>query len=265
MSPAPGGFSGIVEDALRDRWESLPMLATYAGVRGWDRTLGQCSLEFIAERLTVKKALLSRLSRAAPRGEGERLDRRVLTGHLRCQVAEIERWRRAEWDASLYPFNVVRSCHLLLTKDMPRAELLDALAGRLREAPSYLAQGLKNLTRPDSRHAELALSACASGIQFLSEAIAPLDPRGAALASRALSGYAAAVKAEVLPRSRRRYPAGRALFALKLREEHGLPFSPEELAEVGKKAVADTIVELKAVSPTWRADLEKIKKDAPDL
>lgn len=265
MSRASGGLSAIIEDALRDRWESLPMLATYAGVRGWDRTLGECSLEFVAERLKVKKALLSRLSRAAPRGEEERLDRRVLAGHLRCQVAEIERWRRAEWDASLYPFNVVRSCHLLLTKDMPRAELRDALAGRLREAPSYLAQGLKNLTRPDARHAELALSACASGIQFLGEAVAPLDPRGAELASRALSGYAAAVKSGVLPRSRRRYPAGRELFALKLREEHGLPYSPEELAEVGKKAVADAVAALKAISPSWRADLKKIKKDAPDL
>lgn len=258
-------LAGVVEDALRDRWESLPLLATFSGVRGWDATLGECSLDFVAERLRVKKALLARLDRVRPRTLDERLDARVLAGHLRCQAAEIERWRRVEWDASLYPFMVVRSCHILLVKDLPRAYLRDCLAARLRQAPVYLAQGLKNLSRPDRRHAELALAACASGVAFMEEAVAPLDPRGAALAARALAGYAAAVRADVLPRAGTRYPAGRALFALKLREEHGLPYSPEELAEVGRKAVADTTAELRRLSPDWRAELERIKKRAPGL
>ncbi len=258
-------FSALVDDALRDRWESLPMLATFSGVRGWDDALGGNSPEFVAERLKVKKSLLSRLARVKPRGVDEELDLRVLRGHLRVQVAEIEEWKRIEWDASLYPFGVVRSCHILLVKDLPRRYRLDSLAARLRQAPVYLAQGLKNLHRPDRLHAELALSACASGIQFMNEAVAPLDPRGAALAVRALSGYADMVRNTILPRSVRRYPIGRELFALKLREEHGLPYSPSELAEVGRQAVADTTAHLKAMSPTWRTDLEKIKRRAPTL
>lgn len=258
-------LAAIVDDALRDRWESLPLLATFSGVRGWDGTLGECSLDFVEERRRVKKALLARLARARPRGADERLDARVLAGHLRCQVAEIERWRRVEWDASLYPFNVARACHILLVKDLPRAYARDCLAARLREAPVYLAQGLSNLRRPDRRHAELALAACESGAGFLKDAVAPLDPRGAEIACRALAGYAAAVRSDVLPRSGRRYPLGRELFALKLREEHGLPWSPAELAEVGRRAVADAVAALRRLSPSWRADLARIKRRAPDL
>ncbi|MBI3564198.1 MAG: DUF885 domain-containing protein [Elusimicrobia bacterium] len=258
-------LSAVVADALRDRWESLPLLATFSGARGWDATLGENSLDFVAGRLKAKKELLSRLGRVRPRSLDERLDARVLAGHLRVQVAEIERWRRVEWDASLYPFMVVRSCHILLVKDLPREYRRDCLAARLRQAPVYLAQGLKNLRRPDRRHAELALAACESGIGFMREAVAPLDPRGSELAVRAFAGYAAAVRAEVLPRAVRRYPAGRDLFALKLLEEHGLPYSPEDLAEVGRKAVADTTAELRRLSPSWRADLERIKKRAPGL
>ncbi len=241
------------------------MLATFSGVKGWDATLGENSLDFVADRLRVKKSLLSRLARTPTRGIDEELDARVLRGHLRVQVAEIERWKRIEWDASLYPFNVVRSCHILLVKDLPREYMRDCLAARLRQAPFYLAQGLKNLRRPDRLHAELALSACASGIQFMNEAVSPLDPRGAGLAVQALSGFANAVRREVVPRSVRRYPINRELFALKLREEHGLPYSPSELAEAGRQAIADTTAQLKALSPSWRSDLEQIKRRAPTL
>lgn len=263
MNTARDRFSALVEDALRERWRSLPMLASFSGAPGWDDKLGECSLDAIADGLREKKRLLSRARALRPADEEQRLDLRVLAGHLRCQIAELEQWRRAEWDASLYPLTVVRSCHILtIREDLDAAYRRHCLASRLRQAPAFLAQGLRNLRRPDGLHVELALHACAGALAFLREAIERADPRGAELVSRALRGYAAAVR-ELRPQAGLRWPIGRELFELKLREEHGVAGGVDFLAESGRQAVADTLRSLEAISKNWRGELKKLKKDHP--
>ena len=121
-------FESVITAALADRWESLPLLGSWAGVEGWDHTLGRIDPEAVAERVKNKKSLLLRLGKIRPPGgPEEELDHKVLSGSLAVQIPEIERYRRLEWDAALCPLTVVRSLHILITRPLPSAYRRDAI------------------------------------------------------------------------------------------------------------------------------------------
>ncbi len=260
-------FSSVLRDVLEERWQGLPLLATYAGVPGRDHTLGDWSPEAMDSRLPEKRSLLRRVRRSSTR-PGEELDRRFIAGQLEVQCAELETWGRAGWDAALYPLNAVRSVHALMIRgfDRPRRR---AAASRLREFPRALRDGLANLRRADQRAARLALAACRSGMDFLRHAVKGFDAEGAAIAGRALEDYSAAIRREVLPKAGRRFPAGRELFELKVRREHGLPYRTRELIELGREWMARTREEMAVVASSidpasnWRSLLVKLRRDHP--
>ncbi len=262
-------LEAVISAALADRWESLPLLATWAGVEGWDHTLGRIDPEALAGRLEVKRSLARRLGKIRPRGLEEELDHKVLSGSLAVQIEEIERYRRLEWDAALCPLTAVRSLHILLTRPPPAAYRREMIRSRLAEVPRYLRQGLDNLRGPDQEALRVAASACASGVVFLKEAIWAMDPAGARRAAAAFEDYAQELRRGRGGSARKRFPIGRELFELKLRREHGLGFDSRELVAVGREAKEMTIKSLRALarrmdpSSDWRSLLMEAKKRIP--
>ncbi len=262
-------LESVITAALADRWESLPLLGSWAGVEGWDHTLGRIDPEAVAERVKNKKSLLLRLGKIRPRGPEEELDHKVLSGSLAVQIPEIERYRRLEWDAALCPLTVVRSLHILITRPLPSAYRRDAIRSRLAEAPRYLRQGLDNLRGPDPEALRVAAHACASGVIFLKDAIWPLDPAGARAAAAAFEDYARELRRGRGGPARKRFPIGRELFELKLRKEHGLACDARELVEVGRAAQESTLTSLRALArrldpnSNWRALLAQAKSRRP--
>lgn len=261
---------GLIDAALADRWESLPLLASWAGVSGHDHTLGRIDLEAVAGRLAVKRGLLRRLRGIRPSGLEEALDHKVLTGSLEVQIAEIERWRRLEWDAALCPLTVVRSLHILLPRELPGKYRREMIRSRLAEAPRYLRAGLDNLRAPDPETLRVAAHACSSGVVFLKDAIQAFDPEGARRASAAFEDYGRALRQGRGGRARKRFPAGRELFELKLRLEHGLTCDAKELVEIGREARERTLKSLRELAreinprSDWRYLLAQAKKKHPD-
>lgn len=258
----------LIEDIFKDRWESLPLLASYAGVSGFDHTLGDFSPQSLSKRLEVKKELLKRLKAHRPPDAEGRLDHRVLLGQLTVQITEIEVFQRARLDPALYPLNIIRSLNVLLIRDYSAPYRREMMKSRLSEVPAALRAGLSNLKDVDDGMAQLALAACRSGEVFLREALAG---RGFAVdaANAALESYAREVRARLLPKAKRRFPIGPALFNLKLRLEHGLPYDAKSLREAGLEAVAHTRGLLEAASrridpnSNWRHTVAKLKKDHP--
>ncbi|MFH1725557.1 MAG: DUF885 domain-containing protein [Elusimicrobiota bacterium] len=266
----PERLKDIVEDALVDRWLGLPVLATYAGVRGYDHTIGDFSPEAVAERLRVKKALLARLARLRFRnGSPGAWDKRLLEGHLRVQVAEIEGWGRIHKDPSLYSLNAIRSLHLLLLRDHPARYRREMVRARLAEVPRVLRQGVENLRYPDRTLTEVAIAAAEAGVGFLRGAIRPFDPVRTEAAVRAMRRYALHLRKSVLPKARRTFPLGRRIFDLKLRLEHGLPYDADELYEIGREEIARTKAEMARLArrldpnAAWQEVVLRLKRDHP--
>lgn len=263
-------LDGLVAEALEDRWRSLPSLATFAGVRGYDHALGDFSPEGVAERLRVKRRLLDRLGRLRPRpGSEAALDLRALAGSLRAQAAEIEGWRRLEKDPSLAPVLAVRALNILLIRDLPPAYRRDMLRARLAELPRALREAARGIREPDRTFCAVAIGAARAGAEFVRGRLRGVDPRAAEAAAESLEGYAAFVGRSLLPKARRSFPVGRALFELKLRHEHGLALDARELEELGRGQIAATKEELRRLARSidgasdWRATVAALKRRVP--
>lgn len=262
----------IAEEALEDRWESLPVLATYAGARGYDDRIGDFSSEAVQDRLKCKRGILSRLRKMGPPAPSDReasLDYRTLAGHLESQAAEISEFCRIEKDPSLYPLNAIRSVHVLFVKDFPEGYRREMVRARLGDLPQALRAGMGNIRRPDRVLSQVALEAVSEGKLFLRQAAGRHDPRGARAALEALEDYGRFLRERTLPKARTTFPLGRELFELKLKKEHGLDLTASELEERGWQAIRHTRSQLAALArsidphASWRGILHGLKKRFP--
>jgi len=252
--------------------EADPVAATNLGVHEHDHRLGPwdaATHEALARDLRgIARELGAHLG--DDRGPAETLDARALHGALATRLLELEEeqlWRRNPERAVESALN---GCAALVLRDStPRPERVAALRDRLGELPAFLERARATWSDVPGFWARSGAAAASAGAGFVDRDLAlALDPdERASMAEQiaravdALRTTAAALASE--PDRGAPWRAGESTVREHLRLEHHLPDTPAEMAERGRRLVADTRLELESLDPTWRDAVDRLKLDHP--
>src|SRR4051794_38493324 len=159
--PAPGTAPGPLDDRFYDLVESRfrelvrenPVFATGLGLHADDDLLGDGSREAVLARLDADRAHLSEIDRLDPRGLSPEaaFERDIERHNVRRAIFDADRLRI--WERRSTALDVVGDgLFLLFARDhAPLTERLDAIAGRLEAAATYLEEAKTRATVPQVR------------------------------------------------------------------------------------------------------------------
>ena len=193
--PEPAPDRGPVDDRLYDLVEARfrrivtadPVHATYLGIHAWDDRLGDASREAVLGELDADRRHLAAVEALDPADLSARagFERDLEIHELRLELfgAEVMRnWERHDHGATaigdaLFP---------LFTRDFaPLPDRLEAIAGRLEDAPAHLLEHRTRAAGPQVRTwQDVELASAADLPVFLDEILALADGSGPTLERR---------------------------------------------------------------------------------
>lgn len=276
-------FAALSEEYLKDTWRTYPVRATDLGIHDFDGELGHFHQDAISARVERLWGWQQRL-----RGKicGEELDAEglcdleLLRSSIASELFDLQELRVYENNPVLYPQMVLDGVFLLLVREFaPLGERADRILARLEQVPRFLSEARQNLRDPSKVHVEVAIDVTTGGIRFIEEAIPPLAEKIESLghklhfahekASRAFKNYLTFLKEKALPGAREDFAVGREAFLFKLRHEHMLSYSLEEIFDSAEAGLIETRTRLRklaqAIDPnkTWRQILVEMRRERP--
>lgn len=184
--PASSGPAGRLDEALYDlveaRFERLlrdnPILATAIGIHEHDDELGDAGVDALLAEVEADKAHLTTIESLDPAelSADARVERDLEIHNVRQSTLESEELRI--WERRSMALDTLGDgLFLLFARDhAPLAERLEAIAGRLEEAPNYLAQARTRARAPQVRLWQKVELESASEIPtFFDEIVAAAD------------------------------------------------------------------------------------------
>ena len=184
--PASSGPAGRLDEALYDlveaRFERLlrdnPILATAIGIHEHDDELGDAGVDALLAEVEADKAHLTTIESLDPAelSADARIERDLEIHNVRQSTLESEELRI--WERRSMALDTLGDgLFLLFARDhAPLAERLEAIAGRLEEAPNYLAQARTRARVPQVRLWQKVELESASEIPtFFDEIVAAAD------------------------------------------------------------------------------------------
>ena len=203
-----------------------PVVATQLGMVEHADELPAFSTAALAAHLTDVKEVLARLDSAAASAAGDEAIDAVTGGQIARRVVRAFETRRIQHTQPALYLGAAYGVLLLMIKEIGTpAERVEAMAGRLRALPGVLEEGLANLRGP------LPLPFVATAFD---------DLPGMRLAAAAVERFGDELRRRFLPDATPEVAGGRALLCDILAHEHLLGETPEQIAAVGRVAVADT-------------------------
>lgn len=251
------------EDWFSRFLEGNPVAATQLGDHRFDHRLGEHSAQARAREEKLLREALAELEAANTEGWSldAQVDHTLVTCLVRSFLREFQKRRVFERNPSFYLMEAVGGVGLLLLRDFaPFPKRLESVRGRLSEVPRVLREGKENLEprKVPKVWAEIALEGARRSLPFfrlvlpaLSLGVPRLAPkimRESRRAARALSDYALFLEREILPKAQGDFAAGKELFEEILHEDHMLPYSAEELLELGWRILEETRREMDALA-----------------
>lgn len=251
------------EDWFSRFLEENPVAATQLGDHRFDHRLGEHSAQARAREEKLLQEALAELEVANTEGWSldAQVDHTLVVRLVRSFLREFQKRRAFERNPSFYLMEAVGGVGLLLLRDFaPFPKRLESVRGRLSEVPRVLREGKENLEprKVPKVWAEIALEGARRSLPFFRFVIpvlslgvprlAPKIMRESRRAARALSDYALFLEREILPKAQGDFAAGKELFEEILHEDHMLPYSAEELLELGWRILEETRREMDALA-----------------
>jgi len=246
-------FTDFVEGYLDFKWKTSPLSATFAGVHEYDHELDSVNGDFISQVNDHRKEYLSDLEKI-PKNQltdTEQIDWQLLRNEIESDIKsyeEIQFWRTR---AAVYPEICAHSMFILFIREFaPLEERASAILSRMREVPRVLEDGARNLENCPRLFVNLGIEmtdGCASFIMEVLPKISATVPKiskqleeAATRALAALQDYRQYLKDELLGKSSGDFAIGKALFEFKLKNDHLLPYTAQEILEIGQDMKAKT-------------------------
>jgi uncharacterized protein (DUF885 family) len=274
-------FAELTEGFLHDEFEDSPVRASQLGLTEYDDRLDDLSQTAIERRDRRDVEWLERFRGVDPAelSFDDQIDRDLAISILRGReiTADFEVWRRQP-DVYLNP-GMQGIFVLFLHELRPMPELVASAVSRLRQVPSNLEDGKRNL-RPDMVPAiflDRAANQARAGARYVSELLpaqvsdeslrAQLAEAGAAAAS-AYESYVAFLE-EMRPRATGEWALGEERYTALLREKELLGFGTRELRDKGRAAYDELAAELTRCArelrgtEDWKAVLDELNDDHP--
>jgi uncharacterized protein (DUF885 family) len=139
-------FAQLVDDFLRDEFETSPVLATTLGLTQYDERLDDMSADAFRHRDADAQKWLERFESAVDGlAQDDEIDRQLAISMLRGRLINSD-WAVWQRDPTTYTGPVLNGLfYLFLNRLRPAEDLVDAAVARLEQVPLALQQARANL------------------------------------------------------------------------------------------------------------------------
>lgn len=275
-------FGELVDEILDFIWETNPVGASFAGIHKYDGELGRFGRDYLEEVNSKTKDYLVRVQ-SIPEGSldsQEKIDRALVTNSLSSSIKEFEEIRGWEKDPATYTLVGIYGIFILAIREFaPLEDRVRSLLSRLSQVPRVLEEGRANLRDSPEVFTKVAIEETKGGIRFLEGLIPKLAEKVAGLKEELLAAngdalaavrcYLEFLKEEWLPASKGDFAIGKDLFDFKLRTDHILPYTSDELFKIGEEVLTKTESELEVLAREidperdWLEILDGLKREHP--
>src|SRR6476661_617049 len=237
----------FVDDLLGYLYETHPTHATFDGVHTHDDLLENLSRQGIDADTHALAGYLRPLEDIRPEGltDVERLERRMLSDHLRARMFELEVVRTWERNPQYYSDILASSlAGQALFNHAPVAERARRVLSKLRQTPRLIQAARDNITDPPGIFVKVGLETMRGALKFIDDdlpkAFTSVDDLhllgdladAQAEASQAIGAYLQYLETDLAPRARASFRLGRENFERKLKLEEGITMPLDRLLAV---------------------------------
>jgi uncharacterized protein (DUF885 family) len=287
-TPAPGSgdaaFSTLATFILKDHYKSHPSTATDLGIHLYDPVMDDASKQTIDDETAELTSFGQELQKIDPSTltPDRQLDREQLVHAMDAGILAntvIRTWAK---DPDFYSGGVTNAAYVIMKRKFaPAADRLRSLIARERRMPAFLDLARTNLTTPVRIFTEIAIEQIDGNISFFKNDVpaAFADVTDKTLVDefrktngdvmKALAGYKAYLKKDVLPKADTPYALGADTYAraLSANEMIDLPLARLlQIAEANRQqneaAFQETAKKIDATKPA-DAVLAAIEREHP--
>jgi uncharacterized protein (DUF885 family) len=273
-------FDSLVNDILRERWASSPVTATFDGMHESDHLLDTFAPGYLAQVAAQRQKFLKALD--AIHDEhldlSRRIDKRVLIGALNASINDltvVKQWSR---DPGVYLQTGLYGIYILLARTFaPEKQRVESAILRAEAFPRLLQEAKDNIKVCPRVLADTARAVAGGAKAFFTGPYLATcrshdgdrAEQSAGACVQALDDLMQHIESVWLPTADDSFAIGREAFAAKLKYDHGLPYTPEQLLEIGENARRDAVAQLEALAEKiepgtpWPELIERFKDTHP--
>lgn len=273
-------FDALVNDILRERWETSPVLATLEGVHEHDDKLDVMTPGYLAGVAAKRQQFIGALEAIADENLdlSRRIDKRVLMGALTSSVNDLTVVRGWSRNPAIYLHTGLYGMYILLARRFaPEKTRLEHALRRAEAFPRLLREGKENIEVCPRIFAETGRLVTAGAKAFIEQAFLPAARKAdaaraetaAAACLQALDDFDVHIRDIWMPTADESFAIGEDAFALKLKHEHGVNYTPAQLLEIGENARREAVAELERTASCidpgtpWPELIDRIKGRHP--
>ena len=275
-------FRQLADQILESFWRSSPYVATFFGIHKYDHELDNVDADYLMDVNKERKDFLNQLEGLDEKKlkPEERIDWQLLKNLLKSSTREFEEIRYWQKNAAEYAGLCVDALHILFLREFaPIEERAAAILSRMKQIPRFLRDSKRNLKDAPQIFTKLAIETNNGGQHFLQTIAAKLSDLVPAIASdiekaskeaaAAIADYGHFLETELLPKSKGAFAIGAEYFNFKLKTDHMLPYTAEQILDYGHTQKRSTEEALSQIArqinkgKTWVQTVEDIKDHHP--
>jgi uncharacterized protein (DUF885 family) len=274
-------FADLVDEFLRNEFETSPVLATTLGLTEYDERLDDLSASAFHRRDADAQEWLTKFESASggALSADDEIDRQLAIAMMRGRLIQSD-WYVWKRDPTVYSGPILNGLfYLFLNRLRPTADLVDAAVSRLEQVPATLEDARANLD-PKLGHplilgrGMLSVRAGAKYVRDMLAEEADTDSQrermraAGAIAGDALDAFAAHIEG-LVPQAAGEWAFGEERYSRLLQERERLPFDARRLREIGQAEYDRLAAEMSELarqidgSGDWHAVLAKANDDHP--
>ena len=241
----PQAFDDLVHSYLDLRWQFDPVQATGAGLSEHDGRLGDFSAESVATSIAALRSISHAIEELSLETTDDELDRTALLNEIRVTVHRFTRERPHVKNPAFWLSHLLQGLYFLLVRDdRPPVHRARAAASRLEAVPKFLEQAKATLQDCPWVFTQTCLGVVDGGLALIRKIGEHLGPEGdhqfddvRDQAVAALDSFARDLPGMALLPEEGGFAIGQEAFDFRLRVEHALGSSANDLREYGKALV----------------------------
>ena len=244
-------FSAFADTYFDSLYAYAPSAGTAAGFHQYDDKIENLSAARIAQRVTTLQSQLGKLDtlRGTKLSLDDSIDAAMIDGAIRSELQDLTVIKSWQKNPMGYAGLAGGAVDLLMKRNFaPPNERLKSVTARLRGIPAVLTAMRENVTNPPKEFTDLATRIAGGSVGFFKGDVATWakDAAGTDTAAlraftavndsviTALSGAAAWLKNDLLPKSKGSYAIGAQAFADKLRYDEMTDIPLDRLLTLGE-------------------------------
>jgi uncharacterized protein (DUF885 family) len=275
-------FQQLVDELFEFTWRSSPISATHAGIHTYDHEMENVDIDFLRDVNRNRKDFLKRFQALNENDltDDEGMDWQLLQNYLKSSIHSFEAIRPWQTNAAEYADLCINGLFILYVREFaPIEERATAILSRMRQIPRFLEDSKHNLKDAPEVFTKLAIEINEGGKNFLKTIVGQLSNAVPKLArdlenagceaSNALDTYGKFLNDVLLPKSKGDFAIGADHFDFKLKVDHMLSYTAEEILAYGWEMKRSTENALEDIAQkidkkqTWVEVVDAIKGAHP--